>query len=132
LSPPERSALMSKIRARDTLPEKKVRSLLHRAGFRFRLHTSDLPGKPDIVIPKHKTAVFVNGCFWHGHSCPKGTSLPKTRAQFWLDKINRTRERDQENLHDLRLLGWRIIVIWECELRDPAMLIERVAREIGA
>ncbi|MFZ5867402.1 MAG: very short patch repair endonuclease [Thermodesulfobacteriota bacterium] len=130
LSAAARSALMSQIGARNTRPEVMVRSLLHSAGFRFRLHEKRLPGRPDIVLPRYHTVVFVHGCFWHGHSCPKGTSLPKTRAEFWVSKITRTKERDAENKADLEKLGWRVVVVWGCELKEPSLLVERLKKEI--
>lgn len=130
LSEAARSDLMSKIRVRNTRPEMMVRSLLHKTGFRFRLNVKDLPGQPDIVLPRYKTVIFVHGCFWHGHSCPKGRKLPMTRKEFWAKKLARNTERDKENFRDLRELGWRIVVVWECELKEPASLLERILKEI--
>ena len=105
---------MSGIRGTNTQPEIQVRSALHKAGYRFRLHRKDLPGKPDIVLPKYKTAIFVHGCFWHGHDC-KNFKWPKTRPEFWRDKILGNKARDERHSQELQKLGWRVIVIWECE-----------------
>lgn len=126
LSPDERSKLMSRIRGTNTTPEKKLRSLLHKAGFRFRLHVKNLPGKPDIVLPKYKTVIFVHGCFWHSHTCNKGTTRPKTRAEFWEKKITSNIERDRRNYDELRNLGWEVIIVWECELKKSSVLPERL------
>jgi DNA mismatch endonuclease (patch repair protein) len=121
-----RSALMSRIRGKDTAPELFVRRLLHSMGYRFRLHRKDLPGTPDIVFPSRQKAVFVNGCFWHGHGCKIGQP-PKTRADFWLSKLERNRARDHRNIDDLQRLGWKALVVWQCETRDP----ERLAATLG-
>jgi DNA mismatch endonuclease (patch repair protein) len=102
-----------------TKPEMLVRSHLHRAGFRFRLHDRKLPGKPDIVLPKYKTVIFVQGCFWHGHAgCPYFV-IPKTRTQWWLDKINRNKLNDSKTVKELRKSGWRVLLLWECSLKPP-------------
>lgn len=117
-----RSYNMSRIKAKNTKPELLVRRKLFAAGFRFRLHNKRLPGKPDIVLTKYRTAVFVHGCFWHGHSNCKFFVVPKTRAQWWGKKIAATKKKDVENLRDLTALGWNVIEIFECQLRP-----ERVA-----
>ena len=130
-SPQERSDIMRRVRSRDTAPEKQVRSLLHRLGFRFRLHRADLAGNPDIVLTKHRTIVFVHGCFWHRHpGCPRA-STPATRREYWLPKFRRTRERDHRNGKELRRNGWKVIIVWECELRDPDKLAKRLWRAIS-
>ena len=117
---------MRRVRSADTVPERKVRSLLHRLGFRFRLHREDLPGKPDIVLPKYSTVVFVHGCFWHRHPrCPQATT-PATRQEYWLPKFKRTMERDRRNERELRRRGWNVIVVWECELRQLDKLAQRL------
>jgi DNA mismatch endonuclease (patch repair protein) len=126
-----RSRMMSGIRGKNTKPELIIRSLLHRAGFRFRLHVHDLPGKPDIVLPKFKAIVFVHGCFWHGHACTL-FRLPSTRQEFWQKKIERNKRNDQRAVSRLAGLGWRVATIWECALRGreaigEAALLERVA-----
>ena len=127
----ERSWNMSRIRGKDTKPEIAVRSILHRMGYRFRLHRRDLPGKPDIVLPKHRTVVLVHGCFWHRHRGCKYAYTPKSRVQFWQKKFHENVERDRRNRKDLRKEGWKVIVVWECEVRDPDKLVVRLAREIS-
>jgi len=112
----ERSALMSRIRGADTKPELVVRSALHRAGFRFRLHGRSLPGRPDIVLPKYGTVIFVHGCFWHRHGC-RLASEPRTRRDFWRAKFAANVARDSRNARALRALGWRVLTVWECALR---------------
>jgi len=113
---------MRRVRSTDTTPEMRVRSLLHKLGFRFRLHRSDIPGKPDIVLPKHHAVVFVHGCFWHRHQgCPQATT-PASRQEYWLPKFSRTVARDRRNQEELRQKGWNVIVIWECETKDLARL----------
>jgi len=113
----ERSHNMSRIRSKDTKPEKIVRKFLHANGFRYRLNRKDLPGKPDIVLAKYGAIVFVNGCFWHHHfpGCRDG-HLPKSNSEYWVNKINRNIERDRGNVIELERLGWRVFIIWECEL----------------
>lgn len=113
-----RSRIMGRVKGKDTKPERLVRSALHRLGFRFRLHVAGLPGTPDIVLPRHRTVVFVNGCFWHGHAGCKRASLPKTRPEFWQSKISANKRRDLRSIRRLRSLGWRVITIWECRVRD--------------
>lgn len=108
--------MMSGIRGKDTGPERLVRSLLHRRGFRFRLHAKELPGRPDIVFPKFRAVVLVHGCFWHGHHCPM-FRLPGTRPEFWKAKIARNRVNDETNAQRLLDLGWRVAIVWECVLR---------------
>ncbi len=116
IPPDERSRVMSRIKGKDTRPELAVRRILHSAGFRYRLHAKDLPGRPDIVLRSLKTLVFVNGCFWHGHDC-HGTRLPKSNRRFWNAKIKANMARDARNLAECRRLGWRVLVVWECALR---------------
>jgi len=122
---------MSRIGARDTVPEVVVRSTLHKMGIRFRLHRRDLPGKPDIVLPKHRTVVFVHGCFWHRHSCKKGRSFPRSNTVFWAEKLERNRERDGENRRALEAEGWRVVVVWECQTKDRQRLTELLMRKFG-
>jgi DNA mismatch endonuclease, patch repair protein len=122
---------MSRIRSKDTKPEIAVRSLLHRMGYRFRLHRRDLPGKPDIVLPKHRTVVLVHGCFWHRHKGCKYAYIPRSRVDFWEKKFAENVERDNRNRKDLRREGWKVIVVWECQLRDPNRLVMRLASEIS-
>ena len=117
-TPEERSRVMRSVRSRDTAPELRVRRWLHAHGFRFRLHRDDLPGKPDIVLPRYATAVFVHGCFWHGHAGCKPAELPASNREYWERKIGRNMARDRRNLRGLRALGWRALVVWECRIRD--------------
>ncbi|HZY37104.1 MAG TPA: DNA mismatch endonuclease Vsr [Mucilaginibacter sp.] len=114
-----RSYNMSRIRSKDTKPEMLVRRFLHSHGYRYRLHRSDLAGKPDLILPKLKTVIFIHGCFWHGHTDCKYYHVPKTETEWWLEKINKNKKRDLENLHSLSNSGWKIIVIWECSLKNP-------------
>jgi len=113
---------MSRIRSKDTKPEITVRSALHRLGFRFRLHRRDLPGNPDIVLPRHQAVIFVHGCFWHRHrNCPLAYK-PKTRKAFWTSKFDGNVQRDRRNRTALRKAGWKVLVIWECESQSPGKL----------
>lgn len=118
MSGDRRSYIMSQIKSKNTKPEILVRKFLHAAGFRFRLHSKDLPGKPDIVLPKFKAVIFVHGCFWHGHqnNC-KIAHIPKTRQEYWQPKIQRNIDRSKKQEKELRWLGYRIIVLWECKLK---------------
>lgn len=122
---------MSRIRSRDTRPELFVRSLLHRMGYRFRLHRRDLPGNPDIVLPKYNTVIFVHGCFWHRHEGCKYTYMPKTGKKFWQKKFERNVERDREVEKLVKESGWRQITVWECEIRHPDKLTKRLKKLIG-
>lgn len=108
---------MSRIKGKNTKPEMLVRKFLFANGFRYRLNVKTLPGKPDIVLPKYKTVIFINGCFWHGHKGCKYATIPKTRTEWWLEKIKGTQKRDSEAQVDLNVLGWKVIVIWTCELK---------------
>ena len=127
LSAERRSWNMSRIRASNTRPELAVRSFLHRAGFRFRLHRTDLPGKPDIVLPRHHVAVFVHGCFWHRHSGCKFSYTPKTRLDFWRQKFDGNLRRDKKSQEMLTLLGWKVFVVWECETQNATQLAKALA-----
>lgn len=127
-TPEKRSAVMRRVKGRDTGPEKTVRRLLTRLGVRYRLHRKDLPGKPDIVMPGRKLALFVHGCFWHGHACARGARMPKQNADYWQAKISRNRARDEASEAALRGLGWRVETVWECEMKDEGALEERLAR----
>lgn len=115
--PQTRSYNMSRIKGKDTKPEMVVRRFLFANGFRYRLHDKRLPGKPDLVLAKYKTAIFVNGCFWHGHEGCKFFVMPKTRVKWWEEKIRITKTKDKESIRELKLLGWYSIVVWECELK---------------
>jgi len=118
----KRSWIMSRVRGKDTSPEKIVRSLAHRLGYRFRLHRSDLPGKPDVAFPSRRKVIFVHGCFWHGHQCARGNRKPKTNETYWREKIRRNVERDDKHKRDLALMGWRTLIIWECQIKDEEAL----------
>lgn len=122
LSPKHRSWNMGRIKSVNTSPEIIVRKLLHKMGYRFRLHRRDLPGTPDIVLPKFKTVIEVRGCYWHRHAgCPDATT-PKTNTAFWVDKFNKTIERDKRNFKAIKKLGWQVIVVWQCEIKDLNIL----------
>ena len=121
-SPAVRSYNMSRIKGKDTKPEIVLRKFLHSKGFRFRLHYKGLPGKPDIVLAKYKTIIFVHGCFWHGHLGCKYFVIPKTRTIWWTEKINGNKQRDKENIAQLKKAGWRVVVIFECDLRPVKMV----------
>lgn len=122
---PQRSRIMRAVKSVDTGPEMIVRRMLHRLGYRYRLHRKDLPGKPDLVFPSRKAVIFVHGCFWHGHNCKRGARTPKTNIPYWTDKIRRNVERDVQAIIDLKAAGWRVLVIWECELKDLDRLRSR-------
>lgn len=118
----QRSAVMRRVKSRDTGPEMTVRRLLHAAGYRYRLHRKDLPGKPDLVFPGRRKAVFVHGCFWHGHDCRRGARQPKNNAEYWRAKIGRNVERDAQNRAALSERGWDSLIVWECELKEDGLL----------
>ena len=122
LTKEHRSWNMSRIKGRNTKPEVRVRSLLHQMGYRFRLHRKDLPGKPDIALPKHQTVVFVHGCFWHRHPDCQYAYTPQSRVRFWKKKFKRNVERHTEVEEQLTQLGWRVVVVWECETKDVGSL----------
>lgn len=122
---------MSRIRSKNTKPEIIVRSLLHRMGFRFSLKRKDLPGHPDIVLPRHKTVIFVHGCFWHRHKACRVFSLPKSRVSFWKKKFDNNVDRDRKNHCELRKLGWKVIVLWECQvMRYPEKIAELLLKKL--
>lgn len=124
----ERSRCMAAIKGKDTKPELLVRRYLFSRGLRFRIHVRSLPGNPDIVLPKYKTVIFVNGCFWHGHEGCRYFRLPKSNVEFWKTKIERNTARDARRESELTALGWRVICVWECEIRNVAMRRERLER----
>jgi DNA mismatch endonuclease (patch repair protein) len=130
LSIEHRSWLMSRIKGKNTKPEIAVRSMLHRMGYRFRIHARELPGTPDIVLPRHETVVLVHGCFWHGHRCKIG-KMPKSRVEYWDPKIEATKARDRRKRRQLRALGWKAIVVWECELKNPERLRKKLAAALA-
>jgi DNA mismatch endonuclease (patch repair protein) len=122
-----RSAIMRAVKSRDTSPERAVRALLTAAGYRYRLHADALPGAPDIVFPGRRAAIFVHGCFWHGHDCKRGARAPRANAEYWRTKIAANRARDIKTLAGLGELGWRALIVWECELKDGAALATRLS-----
>jgi len=127
--PTARQRQMAAIKTRHTAPELIVRKALHASGLRFRLHRRDLPGRPDIVLPGHRIAVFVHGCFWHGCvMCDRGTRQPKSNAAFWSAKLDGNRRRDARNVLELTQLGWHVAIVWDCETRNREKLAEAVAR----
>lgn len=117
---------MQQVKGKDTKPEMRVRKFLHTNGYRYKLHDKQLPGKPDIVLPKYKTVIFVHGCFWHGHTNCKYFKIPKTRTQWWTDKINRNKVNDEKAIKTLKKDGWKVIVVWECKLK-PAKVEKTLA-----
>jgi len=123
----KRSAVMARVKGRDTKPELIVRRMLWRLGARYRLDRKDLPGRPDIVMTRRKLVVFVHGCFWHGHDCARGARVPKANRDYWTGKIGRNRARDIESRAKLEVLGWRVEVVWECDLKDAEALERRLA-----
>lgn len=126
-SPAKRSKIMAKVKGGNTKPEIYVRSRLHAAGFRFRLHRKDLPGKPDIVLPRYRTVIFVHGCFWHQHPGCRKATLPKQNADFWKIKLGNNVVRDEKNIDQLQAIGWRVEVVWECDLaRNVDALIQKL------
>lgn len=128
LSPTERSERMARVRGQNTGPERTVRSVLFSMGYRFRLHDAWLPGRPDIVLRSRRSVIFVHGCFWHRHSCRNGRRLPKSRVGFWRAKLEGNAARDKETRARLRRIGWRVLVVWECQIRDEARLRVRLRK----
>ncbi|MFH2064677.1 MAG: very short patch repair endonuclease [Pseudomonadota bacterium] len=124
----KRSQIMSRISGKNTKPELIVRSLLHNLGYRFRLHRIDLPGKPDITLPKYKKVIFVHGCFWHGHKGCKRSRRPTTNEKFWNKKLAGNMERDKRYYRDLRAMGWQILIVWECDTKNTEKLMHKLKR----
>jgi DNA mismatch endonuclease (patch repair protein) len=134
LTPEQRSWNMAQIKGRNTKPELIVRSMLHRAGYRFTVNgpkNKQLPGKPDIVLPKYKTVIFVHGCFWHRHKGCKGATTPKTRTEWWQAKFDRNVSNDRKSQAALAELGWNVIVVWECEWKDPESLVVQLQAHLS-
>lgn len=140
LSKEKRTWNMSRIRSKDTKPELVLRSMLHQEGYRFRLNgkvskkihpKGCLPGKPDIVLTRYRTAVLVHGCFWHRHKGCKGATTPKTKTEWWENKFSKNVARDKKNTCELRKLGWQVITIWECELKDPEKVLKKISAKIA-
>ena len=130
LTPERRSWNMSRIRGRDTRPERLVRSLLHRMGYRFRLHRKDLPGRPDIVLPRYRTVILVHGCYWHRHPACRLAYTPKSNREFWEEKFSENVRRDSLQYEELGALGWRVLVVWECETKKLQTLSERLLQNL--
>ena len=122
----QKSKLMSRIKSKNTVPEIKIRSILHKLGYRFRLNDPRLPGKPDIVLKRHKKIVFVNGCFWHGHSRCRRATFPRTNQTFWINKITKNKERDKRILTGLRKNGWKVLTVWQCRIKYEKNIINRL------
>ena len=122
----QRSERMARIKSRDTRPEMIVRRLTHRLGYRFRLHGHGLPGRPDMVLARHRVVIFVHGCFWHRHECKAGKRMPKSHLDYWGSKLARNVERDADATRRLMEVGWRVLTVWECETRDKAVLADRL------
>lgn len=131
VNPKRRSQIMARIRPGDTRPELAVRKTAHRLGFRFRLHVKDLPGRPDLVLRRHRTVIFVHGCFWHRHAGCASTTMPKTRVEFWEAKFKENVSRDARNVAALEAAGWRTITIWECETERNGVVERRLVEELG-
>jgi DNA mismatch endonuclease, patch repair protein len=129
---PRRSKIMRAVRRTDTTPELVVRKLVHGLGFRFRLQRRDLPGTPDLVLPRLNTVIFVHGCFWHRHALCGKTTMPKTRVEFWREKFHANTSRDTRKNRQLRAAGWRVIVIWECETSDSVKLSRRLKSRLSS
>jgi len=121
-----RSKTMRAVKGRDTTPEMIVRRMVHAMGRRYRLHRADLPGKPDLTFPRMRKIIFVHGCFWHGHDCKRGARQPKDNAEYWIKKISRNKARDARSQEALKLMGWGVLIIWECQLKDREALRGRL------
>lgn len=130
LTQEERSERMRRIRSKNTKPELRVRRLIHSLGYRYRLHGNSLPGRPDLVFPGRHKVIFVHGCFWHAHGC-KVSNIPKSRAEYWKEKFEANKKRDERNLSEIRALGWEALVIWECEVPDESVLNEIAVKFLG-
>ena len=133
VTPERRSQIMANIRSKDMKPEMVVRKTVHRLGYRYRLHRRDLPGTPDLTFPCRKKVIFVHGCFWHWHDAPdcKIARLPKSNPDYWRPKLERTRSRGNKHIENLKSLGWEVLVIWECQLKDKEALIRRLQEFLG-
>ncbi len=121
---------MQAVKSKNTGPEILVRRLLHAMGYRFRLHRKDLPGKPDIILPRYRKAIFVHGCFWHAHGCPIGKP-PKSRPEYWIPKLEKNSKRDRTKIEQLEARGWRVLVVWQCQTKDMDTLAERLTAFVG-
>lgn len=131
VSKEKRSEIMRNIRGKDTVPEKAVRSMIHRMGYRYRLHAKYLPGKPDMVFPGRKKVIFVHGCFWHLHEGCRKAAFPKSKKQYWVPKLLLNRERDQHTVQELKKMGWKVLVVWQCQISKTSVLSRRIKRFLG-
>lgn len=129
-SPSQRHQIMSAVKQKNTGPELTLRRALHNLGYRYRLHRADLPGTPDIVFPRRRCVIFVHGCFWHGHKCTKG-QLPKSRLEYWAPKVESNAARDARHRSQLEVAGWKVMEVWQCELRDLPQLLPRIQKFLG-
>lgn len=125
-TPKQRSEIMRRVKDKDTGPEMVVRRLIHSIGYRYRLHRTDLPGKPDLVFSARRKVIFVHGCFWHGHNCKRGSRVPKTNTDYWQKKIARNKERDAENRKSLNAKGWTVLTVWECRIKEQDLLVRKI------
>lgn len=132
LTKEQRSYCMSRIRKTDTTPELTVRRIVHRLGYRFRLYRRDLPGCPDIVLPRHRKVIFVHGCWWHRHNCQLGRRSPKSRRQYWLPKLQANKERYKRDRRALQRQGWKVLTIWECQTRNSEKLVNRLSKFLNS
>jgi len=132
LTSEQRKRAMSSVRQQDTKPEKLVRSILHRLGFRFRKNVSSIAGKPDIVLPKYKTIIFVHGCFWHQHKNCRKAARPTSNTEFWNTKLDKNVKRDKQTVKELKSLGWKVLTVWTCEMKDKELLIEKLKNSLLA
>lgn len=132
LTKEQRSYCMSRIRKTDTTPELTVRRIVHRLGYRFRLYRRDLPGCPDIVLPRHRKVIFVHGCWWHRHNCRLGRRSPKSRRKYWIPKLQANKERYKKNRSALQRQGWKVLVIWECQTRNTKKLIDKLSKFLNS
>ena len=130
-TPEQRSETMRAIKSKNTKPEMALRSLVHGMGYRYRLHVQELPGKPDLVFPSRRKVIFLHGCFWHGHECSRGRRLPSSNQAYWYKKISGNVSRDKRQLHQLADLGWKALIVWECELKDTQFLSSRIKEFLG-
>jgi DNA mismatch endonuclease (patch repair protein) len=130
-TPLERSAVMRAVKGKNTAPEMVVRRIAHRLGYRFRLHVPDLAGRPDLVFPRFSKVIFVHGCFWHWHNCKRGQRMPKSRTDYWEKKLQRNQARDRRHRKALNKAGWRVLVIWECQTKNPQLVGERIQTFLG-
>lgn len=131
LSKNARSELMTRVKSKDTQPEKAVRILLSKMGFCYRLHRKDLPGSPDLVFPSRRKVIFVHGCFWHGHNCTAGRNRPSSNKQYWTVKLEKNKKRDKNNLQSLAAIGWKSLIVWECKVKKTEYITELMKKYLN-